>query len=1018
MKIHALEFAGLGPFREKVTLDFEQLSASGLFLLEGSTGAGKSTIIDAIVFALYGSVANSAASKERLRSHFCTDTDPSYVDLFFEVPQGIYRIRRTPLWQRASIRSKSGKSDVNATVKVWKLNSPQALQAAREGSERAEEVTPLTARIDEAARVIPQIVGLSKDQFTQTVVLPQGEFARFLKADTNERKDVLERVFGTEFYRAIEGEFAQARITARQQLDASVSRLRAGFERLLEAAGLSDEERAEATSAAGNFTPQGVQAALAEGEKAQARGSDAEAAAAAALTEATARVQEQEAVKTRLDEQFTLLQRRKDLDEKIARRERERKAATEATKLLNAHAAAEAASYALRERDKGAEQMRTAAQEVDPSIRENPAAWEPALTDAESSHRDYVEKASALASFVAREKEFAAQQKASDAAAATARATGESYEKVASTLEGRPAEREQLRQRREELQEAQEGTDTLLAAVNEWAAKEKAAVRAEAKTEELAKSRIEVGKAREKAHEALTYVTGLRRARIDAMAVELASSLTSGSMCPVCGSLEHPNPASTDAELVSEEQIEAAENTRAKAEETVQACSATFTRIEAELAAALEAADGATPKEAKTRHREAQQAHNAALKARTQLAEVNEELEKFDARSAELQSHASTLKARFEREKAHAEGLAAQVAEVAAQLTEERGEYESVAAKHKALRTRIGEAEKLIAVLRSAVLAHARWVELEQTAAAAISESSFPDEESVRRARLTAATHKAHTATVTAFATLEAQIAEASADPALHEVDASAEREEILTKEREDAVGSLLKARENHTEVASAHAAAKSRVVRTEKAATAFNALASEHRDASAYAANVVNLANLVTGNSADAKARLTLSTFVVMRRFEKVVEAANARLATLGGATYELVLAEPASSGRSRTGLDLEVVDRRTDEKRSPASLSGGETFYVSLALALGLADIVAAESGGTDMSTLFIDEGFGSLDAETLDTVIAEIRHLGTHGRTVGIVSHVAELKTQIAEKIHVRRTSRGTSTIEVVA
>ena len=151
----------------------------------------------------------------------------------------------------------------------------------------------------------------------------------------------------------------------------------------------------------------------------------------------------------------------------------------------------------------------------------------------------------------------------------------------------------------------------------------------------------------------------------------------------------------------------------------------------------------------------------------------------------------------------------------------------------------------------------------------------------------------------------------------------------------------------------------------------------------------------------------------MVVKRFEAVVDAANARLQTLSG-NLELQLGEPVAGGSKKIGLDLTVIDRRSDRSRPPATLSGGETFFVSLALALGLADIVTAESGGVQMNTLFIDEGFGSLDPERLDSVIAEIRHLAATGRTVGIVSHVAELKQQIPEKIHVARRADGTSMI----
>jgi exonuclease SbcC len=163
---------------------------------------------------------------------------------------------------------------------------------------------------------------------------------------------------------------------------------------------------------------------------------------------------------------------------------------------------------------------------------------------------------------------------------------------------------------------------------------------------------------------------------------------------------------------------------------------------------------------------------------------------------------------------------------------------------------------------------------------------------------------------------------------------------------------------------------------------------------------------------------RVALTTYVLRHWFEQVVAAANVRLSVMSSGRYELRRSDEGESRRQRTGLTLAVIDRHTGEERSPKSLSGGETFYTSLALALGLADVVKAEAGGVDTETLFIDEGFGSLDAETLDQVLGAIDELREQGRAVGIVSHVAELKDRIAERLEVRRLPDGSSTLKVVA
>ena len=155
------------------------------------------------------------------------------------------------------------------------------------------------------------------------------------------------------------------------------------------------------------------------------------------------------------------------------------------------------------------------------------------------------------------------------------------------------------------------------------------------------------------------------------------------------------------------------------------------------------------------------------------------------------------------------------------------------------------------------------------------------------------------------------------------------------------------------------------------------------------------------------------------MRRFEDVVAAANDRLLVMSDGRYELVRSDEKEDVRARnTGLAMRVVDHQTGHPRDPRTLSGGETFYVSLCLALGMADVVTAEAGGIDLGTLFVDEGFGSLDPHTLDQVLAELGRLRAGGRVVGVVSHVDALKQAIADRIEIRPTPQGPSTLQVRA
>ena len=178
----------------------------------------------------------------------------------------------------------------------------------------------------------------------------------------------------------------------------------------------------------------------------------------------------------------------------------------------------------------------------------------------------------------------------------------------------------------------------------------------------------------------------------------------------------------------------------------------------------------------------------------------------------------------------------------------------------------------------------------------------------------------------------------------------------------------------------------------------------------------VIYLAALAKGT--DGHRRVALTTYVLRYWFGQVVAAANVRLSAMSSGRYELRRTDEGRNKRDRSGLTLAVIDRHTGEERSAASLSGGETFYTSLALALGLADVVRAQAGGVDLDTLFIDEGFGSLDADTLDQVMGVIDDLRDRGRVIGIVSHVTELKDRVPERLEVCRLPDGSSAVKVVA
>ncbi|TGJ96050.1 SMC family ATPase, partial [Actinotalea fermentans ATCC 43279 = JCM 9966 = DSM 3133] len=253
MHLHTLTLQAIGPFAGRHVIDFAELATSGIFLLEGPTGAGKSTIIDAVVFALYGKVASEAASEDRLRSAYAAPDVESFVDLVFETGSGVYRVRRTPEFQRAKKRG-TGTTTQQAGVKLWRLAG--ADQAVAAPGADADDVPGelLSTRLDEAGLEIQRAVGLDRRQFVQTIVLPQGEFANFLRADPEHRRSLLQKVFGTEIYDRVQTELAALNREAQGSVSAAKGAATGAVENFVGAAGLTSEAAATLREAARDET--------------------------------------------------------------------------------------------------------------------------------------------------------------------------------------------------------------------------------------------------------------------------------------------------------------------------------------------------------------------------------------------------------------------------------------------------------------------------------------------------------------------------------------------------------------------------------------------------------------------------------------------------------------------------------------------------------------------------------------------------------------------------------------------
>ncbi|MFI6026006.1 AAA family ATPase [Amycolatopsis magusensis] len=976
MRLHRLEVAAFGPFAGREVVDFDALGADGLFLLHGDTGAGKTTLLDAVAFALFGVVPGARNEAKKLRCELAEAEQLTEVVLEVTVQGQRLRLVRSPEYDRPK-RSGDGTTRQRAKCSLtWVGESPPG--------HPAEGLT----RIDEVARTIQRLLGMSADQFFQVVLLPQGEFARFLRADTAEREQLLERLFGTKRFSDVEAWFRNLRQERMRELEIRRQTVREWVARLSQAAGVEVPEEITSTWAA----------ELREKANADvAREFAAETAARKAWEAADQRLQEGRTFVEQVRRVRVAVANLQSWKEGEADRRRwtaEIAAARRAIPVAEAVATEERLKERLAEVQQSAKQRaqtlaRTKAtvpelrQEAG-ELREEAGALSGLVEEGEQQQRD-----------MARLGRLAVQ---ADQASTRAKTLG-------AKLATMPARSEELRSRVEAATQAAAKLDGAQARADELARAVASANRIPA-AEAAVRAAIEVqAKAVDLHQEARDRLLDLRERRLSGMAAELAAKLGDGDPCPVCGSAEHPAPALAGHQQVSKADERAAAEAERAADAERQRVVEARHQAETRLGALREALLGRTAEDLATELTEVR-ANVAEL---VELAEHRERLEQEQRGLAAEIERLTEQRAAAERESAKAEAeqqaLAVTVTERGQRLEEARKEYEDVAARRAALLARVKAIEELAEVRAAVVVAEERLAEQRETVAEVLRRAEF---KTVKKA-LSAVRDDADIARLDE-ALVEADRAAAVAQSTLTEPElAGITGDEVVDL---DAARAALEQASSQVETAvAAHRAAARIAEDLASLGTRFDAALRKLAPAEEEAAELDALTDVVNGRGQNAR-KISLRSYVLAARLEEVALAATARLRTMSQGRYSFVHSDAAGARGTRGGLGLDVLDDFSGTVRPAKTLSGGESFLASLALALGLADVVAAQTGSALLDTLFIDEGFGTLDAETLDVVMNVLDELRAGGRVVGLVSHVEELRQRIPTRLKVRKARSGST------
>ncbi|MEL4279626.1 MULTISPECIES: SbcC/MukB-like Walker B domain-containing protein [Shewanella] len=1016
MKPLTLSMSAFGPFASIQTIDFTELGDNPLFLINGPTGAGKTTLLDGICFALYGKTTGNEREGSQMRCDMADDNLLTEVTFSFQLGCTSYRIRRVPEQERLK-KSGDGSTVQKSEAQLYKI--------APDGS----ETLIVASKVSDATAEIEALTGLDVEQFRQVMVLPQGKFRELLMADSKAREQIFSQLFQTHIYKRIEDTLKAKAADIR----ALVKEQRARRDGILQTAALtSDDELAAEFSriepefaAATVAKEQSVAAHLAAlKQRDSAQQLFAEFTRLEELQAEALRLNEQQAhiatQTTRLEVAKQALRVKPLLDNALSR---EQEASVAAAQRDSAQSTLDAAKLALTHAE-------TAAQEIIP--------LEHKLREVEQQH-------SHLSALVPQLAEFASLEQALTQAKEILQHTKlqgqESKTALATLVEQRshcenqlPALQSQSEQQLATAQALQQHRH-MLEQFKQW----QQICAKVAHTQGILEQVGSQGKVLNTQYQAAsTAYKSLQLKWFQGQAAILARELKPHEPCPVCGSSAHPHPAVSHEDLPTDLQLQAAQDAEALALDNLNKARAEYRGLQKQLEAQQQQAnDLATAlgdkvelsleSHSQTLERLMQQAKQADAAAQA-LQQLQQQIKTLQQQESTLTQQLEIERERYREQEGKVERLSGQFAEKALRIPEEyrtlevlnqaiannQQQLEQIKRQIDALRTAQQQATQQSVAAQTALSAamercHATadlQAQAQQTLLTALDNAGFIDRDALREALLTDEQMQ----------TLAEGIETYHRQCALNQ----SQLTQLTTKLSEstspdlDALEALLTERlaqlKTAEEVWSQLNTRLTLLNNTQTQLAVVDQKAKSLEDEYAVIGTLADVANGNTGN------KISLQRFVLSVLLDDVLLAATQRLHLMSKGRYRLLRKEDRAKGNKASGLELEVEDAYTSKVRPVATLSGGESFMAALSMALGLSDVVQAYAGGIKLDTLFIDEGFGSLDQDSLELAIRTLMDLQSAGRMIGVISHVSEMKEQIGTRIDILKTSHG-SEIKVI-
>lgn len=1077
MILHSLEFEAFMAYPKRQEINFDILNNAGVFLLNGPTGAGKTTILDAICYALYGETSSDRESAKLHSTYAAHSGTKPRVLLDVTLHGKRLRIDRTPAYNKPITRGarKGQMREENAKATLAELAA---------GADPSDEKawTPISSSVAEVNRTIAERTHLTKEQFLKVVLLPQGQFAQFLKSKPKERKELLKKMFPVEHYEQLFDALLEESKKAQQDVAQDENTQRGYLERarveMLALQALLDVADPDAEEVAGEETSEQLTA-----ESVTAETLDAWVAGGVerACKTSAREKQEQQRLTNEADRNTRLLAERAQLqadwreyeqlcerrtrlteraDEHKAQREelaQARAAAPLHAQYTQVHAESQALTAREQEHSACASALDKTGRALLAALRDEETVEEvtfpeettfAALPELEPAEQQTQLEAllDTLRALQKKDAQLTDEEAAAAALLKQANALEQDRAHAEKTLSDLTAHAEQLaeelagystadeectlaahlvteaQQKHDAAQQMQQKLDAASAAVAEAEKQSKRTATAEQKAQEKWQASAQQALA---ATEEFKNLQVLRLAQASSL---LARELKDGEPCAVCGSVEHPAPAqiAEGEQLVERADLDAAKEREDKAHKqarTHELAKDRATKAHQEASEALAAARTQYETLAAQGECDVEQTAAQLQQAQTRLAQAQSRVTARDGVLVKVE------RVRGEQQKAQEALRTIESAAVEAQTRHRDAvaRCEAAAAQLAPARAAVGFAQRVEAVegyraahqrLARAVLllgqARERYALASAAAERLLAESAFESAELVQAAVRTPERIDALEQAVAAYELEHARLLEGFGREAIVAVAAR-------VAAGEQAPDDLQGVREQVDQLRAAAHRLTLREGERESVLRSLQALRGEYAAFRAQTAQRYDRAQMLANLAAAARGdtlggyehQVDLVSYVLGAEFERILQSASLHLDRMSEGRYGMVFSDHRAKGsRSGGGLNLEITDTWTGEPREASSLSGGESFLASLSLALGLAEVVQANNGGIELDTLFIDEGFGTLDAETLDMVMGTIESLRDSGRTIGLISHVEEMKNRIPAQIVVEKGQNGSS------